>query len=110
MNDLYIRQIKSYIHNRTNSNDIDSILNFLSYTCVLITHEGVKYSGRDELKKYYSIPVNSVPSVSEVYYENNNYYVDLSFAFGLKKIRCYFRFDELIDKINYIEMKNIGFL
>lgn len=98
--------ILSYISFRQNNN-VDSLLNLLSDNCILITADQSKYS-RSELKSYYSTSQACEPSVSFVQKEDYRLYVDLSFAFGFKIIRCYFDFAPN-DKITCIELKNIGF-
>lgn len=96
--------INEYIMYRLDNN-VNEILNLLDDKCTLISKDGIHYTGKANLRDYYSVPQNVNLIRSHIFEENNENYIDLSFYF-LNTTRLYFTFNNE-NKIIKIRIKDI---
>lgn len=102
--------IKKYVELRQ-SGQVEKLLELFEENATLVTMEESVYTGKNELKKYYSASQARTATVSDVHKNtNNSYYVDLSFAMGLKVIRALFMFADDSDLIHEIRLTNVGWI
>lgn len=103
-----LRIMQTYINHRL-ENRVSELLDLFADQGELISLEGVTYKGKMSLAGYYNIPVSVTPSVDMPMMKDGIYYIDLSFALGLRTVRSFFEFDKN-NKIIKIKLESVGWI